>query len=302
MTGLAPIEAAVTGLDPAAEHVEPTRRRIRVRLGSRLVADSSRALLMIRFGPRGLPTYFVPREDVVPDALVDESRDADGQSTWTVRAGPDRALRAAWTDGHPQLSGYVTFSWRQLDWYEEDEQVRVHARSPYGRVDTLRSSRLVEIRVGGETVARSIRPLLLFETHLPTRYYLPYPDVRAEFLEASDTVTECPYKGVARYWSVRAGGLFVPDRTTRWGSTTRSARGCSPSAHCTAPRPRRCSTASACIPATASSISAVARSACSICSPSGSARRATWSGSTGRPATWRSPGRSWTPAGSPGSS
>ncbi len=83
------------------------------------------------------------------------------------------------------------------------EQVRVHARSPYGRVDTLRSSRLVEIRVGGETVARSIRPLLLFETHLPTRYYLPYADVRAEFLEASDTVTECPYKGVARCWSVR---------------------------------------------------------------------------------------------------
>ena len=128
-----------------------------------------------------------------------------------MHAGPDQALRAAWTDSHPELAGYVTFSWRQLDWYEEDEQVRVHARSPYGRVDTLRSSRLVEIRVGGETVARSIRPLLLFETQLPTRYYLPYTDVRAEFLEASDTVTECPYKGVARYWSVRAGGLVVPD-------------------------------------------------------------------------------------------
>jgi uncharacterized protein (DUF427 family) len=69
----------------------------------------------------------------------------------------------------------------------------------------------VEIRVGGETVARSIRPLLLFETQLPTRYYLPFEDVRAEFLEASDTVTECPYKGRARYWSIRAGGKFVRD-------------------------------------------------------------------------------------------
>jgi uncharacterized protein (DUF427 family) len=200
-----------TGLDLTAEHVEPTDRRIRVRLDGRLVADSSRALLMIRIGPKGLPTYFLPRADVVDGALVDEARDADGRSTWTVRAGPDRAIGAAWTDDHPALAGYVTFSWRQLDWYEEDEQVFAHARSPYGRVDTLRSSRRVEIRVGGETVAESVRPLLLLETHLPTRYYLPFADVRTACLEASDTVTRCPYKGQARWWSVRAGGLVVPD-------------------------------------------------------------------------------------------
>jgi uncharacterized protein (DUF427 family) len=200
-TATSPLLAALLGPGLDAEHVEPTPRRIRVRLGSRLIADSSRALLMLRIGPKGLPTYFVPREDVVAGALVDEARDADGQSTWTVRAGPDRALGAAWTDAHPDLAGYVTFSWRQLDWYEEDEQARVHARSPYGRVDTLRSSRQVEIRVGGVTVARSIRPLLLFETHLPTRYYLPASDVRMDLLTASETVSRCPYKGVARYWS-----------------------------------------------------------------------------------------------------
>jgi uncharacterized protein (DUF427 family) len=201
----------VTGPDPTAEHVEPTPRRIRVRLGSRLVADSTRALLMVRYGPKGLPTYFVPRDDVVADALVDESRGADGGSTWTVRAGADRAVGAAWSDAHPKLAGHVTFSWRQLDWYEEDEQVRVHARSPYGRVDTLRSSRLVEIRVGGETVARSIRPLLLFETHLPTRYYLPFEDVRRDLLEPSARRTGCPYKGQAVYWSARAGGRVLDD-------------------------------------------------------------------------------------------
>jgi uncharacterized protein (DUF427 family) len=201
----------VTGPDTTAEHVEPTPRRIRVRLGSRLVADSTGALLMIRYGRQGLPTYFLPRDDVAPDVLVDEARGPDGQSTWTVRAGRDTALGAAWTDPHPALAGHVTFSWRQLDWYEEDEQVYAHARSPYGRVDTLRSSRVVEIRVGGETVAHSVRPLLLFETGLPTRYYLPFADVRTEVLEPSNTVTHCPYKGRARYWSVRAGGLFVPD-------------------------------------------------------------------------------------------
>ena len=75
----------MTGLE--TEQVEPTPRRIRVRLGDRLVADSGRALLLIHYGPNGLPTYFVPREDVVPGVLVDESRGPDGQSTWTVRAG-----------------------------------------------------------------------------------------------------------------------------------------------------------------------------------------------------------------------
>jgi uncharacterized protein (DUF427 family) len=201
----------VIDIDLAGEHVEPTARRIRVRLGSRLVADSTRALLMIRIGPKGLPTYFLPREDVVADTLVDESRGADGQSTWTVRAGPDSALGAAWTDPHPKLAGHVTFSWRQLSWYEEDEPVFGHARPPYHRVDALRSSRRVEIQVGGEVVAHSVRPVLLFETHLPTRYYLPFADVRTDCLEPSDTVTMCPFKGRARWWSVRAGGVLVPD-------------------------------------------------------------------------------------------
>jgi uncharacterized protein (DUF427 family) len=89
--------------------------------------------------------------------------------------------------------------------------VLVHARDPHKRVDTLRSSRRVQVFAGGQQVADSIRPLLLFETGLPTRYYLPFEDVRTDLLEASDTVTACPYKGLARYWSLRAGDVFVRD-------------------------------------------------------------------------------------------
>lgn len=191
--------------------VEPTPRRIRVRLVDRLVADSTRALLLIQYGPGGLPTYFVPRDDVAPHVLAGERHDPGGQACWDVRAGAATATAAAWTHPHPDLAEHVTFSWRQLDWYEEDEQVFVHARDPYKRVDVLRSSRRVEIQVGGETVAASVRPALLFETSLPTRYYLPFVDVRTACLEPSDTVTTCPYKGRARYWSVRAGGVLVPD-------------------------------------------------------------------------------------------
>lgn len=109
------------------------------------------------------------------------------------------------------LAGQVTFPWRQLEWYEEDERVVAHARDPHKRVDTLHSSRRVEVIAGGGRIAQSVRPLLLLETWLPTRYYLPFADVRIELLEASDKVTVCPYKGRARYWSLRVGKSFVRD-------------------------------------------------------------------------------------------
>jgi len=196
--------------------VEPTPRRIRVRLGDQLVADSHRALLLVQYGPAGLPTYYLPRDDVRPGALGETTTGPDGRQAWTVHAGDLRAVDAAWALPDPSgefaaLAGHVTFSWHQLEWYEEDERVHLHARDPYKRVDTLHSSRHVQVRVGGETVADSVRPLLLFETHHPTRYYLPFDDVRTELLEASNTVSLCPYKGRARYWSVRVGDTVVPD-------------------------------------------------------------------------------------------
>ena len=63
----------------------------------------------------------------------------------------------------------------------------------------------VEVAVGGETVAESQHPVLLEETGLPTRYYLPRQDVRTELLRPTSTETTCPFKGQASYWSVVVG-------------------------------------------------------------------------------------------------
>jgi uncharacterized protein (DUF427 family) len=194
---------------PPVPSVEPTPRRVRVRLGGTVVADSTHAQLLIQYGPSGGPTYYLPRSDVKPGALVDETG-----GRWSVVAGKRRAESAAWTNTtFPELTDHVTFSWHDLDWYEEDEQVFA-ARDPHHRVDTLRSSRRVEVYVKGEQVANSIRPLLLFETSLPTRYYLPAADVRTDLLTASDTISYCPYKGWARYLShpdVPDVAWFYPD-------------------------------------------------------------------------------------------
>jgi uncharacterized protein (DUF427 family) len=69
----------------------------------------------------------------------------------------------------------------------------------------------VEVNVNGVKVAESDRPVLLEETGLPTRYYLPREHVRADLLRATASETVCPFKGQASYWSVDAGGEVHDD-------------------------------------------------------------------------------------------
>ena len=194
---------------------EDSPRRVRVMFGGEIVADSRRVKLMHEQGH--LPVYYFPREDVRMDLL--EATDltthcpAKGDATyWSVRVGDSVVENAVW--GYPEpidsagpLADYLAFYWNKMDhWYEEDEEVFVHPRDPYHRVDILKSSRHVKILVGGEVVAETNRPMILFETGLPPRYYFPPEDVSEDVLLPSDKRTQCPYKGVASYYSVRAGG------------------------------------------------------------------------------------------------
>ena len=193
--------------------VEPSPRWVRVKFGGETLADSKRVLLLIQYGPQGLPTYYFPQEDVKIALLTPGTRqDERGKLTyWHVKVGDQLAENAAWSYLDPpealtDLEGYYSFEWgKKFVWYEEAEEVFVHARDPHKRVDVLASSRHVRVEIAGETVAESRRPFLLFETGLPTRYYLPRDDVRRTLCEPSDLSTHCPYKGVASYWSVKVG-------------------------------------------------------------------------------------------------
>lgn len=102
----------------------------------------------------------------------------------------------------PELAGLIAFYFDRMDrWLEEAEEIGVHPRDPYHRVDVVASDRHVRVLLEGEVLADSHRALALFETGLPVRWYLPREDVAAH-LEPSDTVTHCPYKGQASYYSV----------------------------------------------------------------------------------------------------
>ncbi len=200
-------------------HLEPTGRRVRAMLGSTTVADSARAQLL--FMPPPFNFYAFPREDVRLDlARESGSRSVPGVGEvqlWSVAAGDNVKENAMWSfprppEGLEPLAGLVVFRWHLMDaWYEEDDEVFVHPRDPYHRVDVLNSSRHVKVSVDGELVAETRRPRLLFETTLPTRYYIPRLDVRMDLMEPTQTSTRCPYKGVASYWSLNGAGAVHPD-------------------------------------------------------------------------------------------
>jgi uncharacterized protein (DUF427 family) len=198
---------------------EPTARRIRVEFNKVMIADSTHAMLKIE---TPIPVYYLPLRDVRHDLLVasDHTKACPrkGQARfWSIRVEDKLAENAVWNypqpiPSAPPLAPYAAFGWGAVDhWYEEDEEIFRHPRNPYKRVDAIRSSRRVQVIVGGAAVADTRRAVFLFETGLPTRYYIPSEDVRADILDPSERRTRCPYKGVAAYHNATIGNQRYPD-------------------------------------------------------------------------------------------
>lgn len=198
--------------------VEEGRKRVRAMVAGAVVVDSTSPLLV--WEKPYYPTYYFRAEDVRTDLLSDtgETRESPSRGTAKVYSivseefEVEGAVRGYDESPIEELAGTFTLDWKAMDhWFEEDEEVFVHPRDPYTRIDALRSSRHVRIDVDGVTVAESTRPTILFETGLPPRYYLPKTDVRMDLLFPSDSTTECPYKGTAEYWNLEVDGTAHED-------------------------------------------------------------------------------------------
>jgi uncharacterized protein (DUF427 family) len=203
--------------------MQPFPRRLRAVFAGQVVFDTDRAALLHETGL--LPQVYVPWEDIRAGLLRPAAQHhtycpfKGTASYWSVQAGEQVAENAIWAYPEPNpesawLSGYAGFYWDAMDeWYDEDERVEGHLRDPYHRVDVRRSSRLVRVRLDGTgtVLAETRRPLLLSETGLPNRFYIPAEDVRQDLLEPSGTHTVCPYKGTASYWSVSLGDRKLTD-------------------------------------------------------------------------------------------
>jgi uncharacterized protein (DUF427 family) len=203
---------------------EPTDKRLRIYLGEEPIADTINGLLV--WEPRRVvPTYAVPESDISArlessgrvDHLADlpvlvptnpfTAHSCTGEM-FDVVGGTARRPSAAFRPDDPDLKGYVTFDFSAFEWREEDEPIVAHPHDPFKRIDILASTRHVRIESDGRLLAETSRPLQLFETGLPVRFYLPRADVVVD-LEPTDTVTYCAYKGRASYFSVPDGPADV---------------------------------------------------------------------------------------------
>jgi uncharacterized protein (DUF427 family) len=214
-------------------HQEPVPRRIRATLGARTVVDTTRAVYLWEWP--AYPQFYIPLADVAADALVDENhtqklsrgtarmyglRVGDIHQGDIYRSG---AVRVYCADAIAGLDGMARFEWDALDaWFEEDEEVFVHPRNPYARVDALRSTRRVRVELDGVVLAESSSPVMVFETGLPTRYYLNRTEINFAALVETDTQTACPYKGrTSQYWSVATPAAVYADLAWSYGFPTR---------------------------------------------------------------------------------
>ncbi|MDV3123743.1 DUF427 domain-containing protein [Mycobacterium sp. 21AC1] len=200
---------------------QPTAKRIRVCLGGEPVVDTCDAVLV--WEPRRVvPTYAVPRaaleaqlvpagadsgDDAIPgflDPSVPFTTHTCPGTDYDVIAGEETGCSAAYEPDDADLAGYLILDFATFEWREEDEHIVGHPHDPFHRIDVLASSRHVRIELDGTVLAESSRAMLLFETMLPTRFYLPREDVRAG-LVLSDTISYCAYKGRASYYSLPGG-------------------------------------------------------------------------------------------------
>jgi uncharacterized protein (DUF427 family) len=196
--------------------IEPAPRRVRGYFDDTLIFDTTRARYVWE-----APYYpqYIPLFDIRTEHLLDEDHPQRLQlgpsrlhSLTTDRRTHKAAARVYDSNGDGPVAGYVRFDWDTLDWFEEDEQLIAHPRNPYVRVDALRSHRHVKVEIDGVVLAETHSPVLLFETGLPTRYYVDRTDVSFDHLDTSNTQSVCPYKGItSRYWSAQIGDTVQPD-------------------------------------------------------------------------------------------
>jgi uncharacterized protein (DUF427 family) len=192
--------------------IEPGAKRVRAFLEGRLVVDTLRPLYVWEIPY--YPAYYLPLADVAADLVAtgevqrSPSRGDGRRHDVTVDGVVAPGAATTFPDSpFEELRDHVRLDWDAMtSWFEEDEEVFTHPRSPYARIDVLPSSRHVVVTAGDTVLADTTRAHVLHETGLPPRWYIPRVDVRMDRLAPSETVTHCPYKGTTVHFTAPVDG------------------------------------------------------------------------------------------------
>ena len=186
-TGRGPLSAQPAGrfnkdIPEGLVYVEPFPRRVRGISEGLTVLDSERVVLVHR--PGGPPAYAFPSADAahVP------------------------------SEAAPEAAGYVRVAWDAVDsWFEEEEEVFMHPRNPYHRIDCVPTTRRLRVESHGVILVDCAETTGVYETSLQPLLYVRREHLVADVLRPSSTTTYCPYKGTATYWSAFIGDRWEPD-------------------------------------------------------------------------------------------
>nr|WNZ75423.1 hypothetical protein [Trichoderma harzianum] len=224
-------ELATHLLKQGPNKVLPTPRRVRIVFNHVVIVDTTSAALVWEHDY--YPHYYVP-ESEIKNATLKDVQPVKGEADASARVAVAE-LTVAGKDGIPtkttnrvvrfdsswgELAGLVRIEFAAADtWLEEDLPIYGHPKDPFKRIDILPSTRPIEVRIAGKTVAKASFANHLHETGLRVRYYLPLGAVDPAILRPSTTTTYCPYKGTAEYYDVVLDGKEYKDIIWYYKST-----------------------------------------------------------------------------------
>ena len=192
--------------------LEPFTRRVRAEIDGVTVLDSDRGFLLYETGLP--PQLYVPEADLRTDLLEPSDTTTHcpfkGDATYhSLRVGDRVVTDAVWSYPDPKpeaswLGGLASLPPSAADrWFDEDDEVLGHLPDPYHRVDLRHTTRTIRVTTAdGTVVAESDGGILLAETGLVNRFYIPADSVRVP-MERTGTSSVCPYKGTASWFTLR---------------------------------------------------------------------------------------------------
>ena len=193
--------------------IEPYPHDVEIKRNGATLAESRRAQLLIE---TYAPDIYIP----FPDIDMERMRRTGKRTTcphkglasyWRIDLGDDVAEDAMWAYEEPiesaaALSGHAAFYFDEVETYVDGRLVRGHVRDPHHMFTVEPLGVHLAMALAGEVVVDSNAALVLKESGLPDRFYVPEADVAAACLGPSTRQSVCTYKGEATYHHMVVGG------------------------------------------------------------------------------------------------
>jgi uncharacterized protein (DUF427 family) len=194
--------------------VEPFPQTARIEFGGETIAETKRGLLMLEKGV--FPTIYFPLDDVSQKFLTKTDHSSvcpyKGDARyWTIKADGREAANAVWTyaeplSERPEIKGYAAFDFNAVDGtFVNGNMVRGHVRDPHKIIAVDPLGKRLTATMAGKTIIDSTNVMVLHETGLQDRLYVPDSDIAMEFMVPSPRQSVCTYKGDAIYHNLKIG-------------------------------------------------------------------------------------------------